>query len=267
MRLIKFLKKKILLIAIVAFIFGIAGVYAGSSIASSSISYSRNSSINTVKKALDDLYSKVGNVKTMTLPTPSNCTTSSCIVSVTSGYYNKVDVTKVYQAGIAAGVTTHTDKKDLTDPNTTDMTANHIYRYVDASGIYNKGIQDGLSDAGTVISASLSFGSSFQDRTWYTWTCPSNGTVMLLNYSGYVTNQCSNTNASLKFYVGDTAVFDLFADGSPGNCGLQQVTNKSGNFACSAGQTVRGTVKVYGSIEQYSQVYGSANVVGIFIAS
>ena len=265
MKLIKFLKKKILLIIVVAFIFGTAGVFAGSSIASSSISYSRSSSINTVKKALDDLYVKVGNAKTMILPKPTLCNPNSCIVGTTAGYYNKVDTRNVFQAGLDWGMTKHTEKYDLTDPNTTDLTVYHSYKFVDASGIYNKGIQDGLSSAGDVIYATLSFGSSFQNRTWYTWTCPSNGTVRLLNYSGYVTNQCSDHTGKVAFYVGNTAVFDLQVLSS--ECGVSQVSNQSGSFACSAGQTVRGTVYVGDGIEQYSQVYGSANVVGIFQAS
>ena len=259
----KFLKENIILIVIVAFFFGMAGIYAGSATTASGVNFDRTKSgfsSTNVQGALDTLYNKVNNPVTVTVPG-----TRSYVINVNDGFYNKADVTSIYALGVADGKTTHTQTRILaaTETAVTDLGVNHSYRYVNARAVYDAGYTKGQNSSPKIIKTDFNFGSDYRDTIYFDWTCPSTGTLQVLNMNAYITNQCSGSDGDIHFYIGSNHIIDMdVRDGCDDS--TARLNDTSGSWRCNAGERVYGRVWVGGGIEQYSQIYGEVHVSGIF---
>ena len=139
-----FMKSNIVAFVLGALVFWAVNATAATLMESADVGYSNASSgstATTVQGALDDLYAKT---------TPGTLTlgaTNGTAVSITKGFYNKVNTTAVYNAGLAAGKTVHDKTYTLTssETGTKDLTSDHQYRYINATNVYNKGKSDGVT--------------------------------------------------------------------------------------------------------------------------
>ena len=183
--------------------------FAAIKIAAGDVGYSGSSSGSsqtTLKGAIDETVTKAYTAKTLTLGA-----TNGTGVAVTKGYYNKVNTTAVYNAGVAAGATTHSGTYTYpanSTGGTVDMGTSHSYRYVDATNVYTKGKADGV----TVHTATFNFASGSKGST-------SDGNMGVTHSYRYV-------NASNVYAKGK-------ADGATVHSSTYTVTYKDTSYASS----------------------------------
>ena len=187
------------------------------------------SSVTTVKGALDTLYSFVANPGTLTLGA-----TNGTAVSVTAGLYNKVNTTAVYNAGVAAGATTHTGTYTYpanSTGGTVDLGTSHTYRYVNAGNVYTKGKADGVtSHSGTYTYPANSTGGTVDLGASHTYRYVNAGNVYTKGKADGVTVHSSTytfgdvTSSQLKKDLGIYHGYRYVNVKNVYNCGYWSLT-------------------------------------------